>query len=69
MSSTDFSLGSEISIATWNVLADCYAYGSQQSHPDVDSHVLHWDLRWPLIQRALLDSYADIICLQEVDLL
>ena len=52
----------EISIITWNVLADCYAYGSSQR-----SDLLNFTFRWPKIERALRDANADIYCLQEID--
>jgi len=59
------SAADELSVVSYNVLADTFAsrldYASEE--------ILSWQRRWPMIKRQLLDWQADIVCLQEVDVI
>lgn len=54
----------QISIVSWNVLADSFA-------PKLDyasAEELDWSSqRWPLVRKSLLAWGADLVLLQEVD--
>jgi CCR4-NOT transcription complex subunit 6 len=50
----------------YNILCDKYATASQYGY--AASWALEWAYRKDLIKQQLLESKADIICLQEVDL-
>jgi CCR4-NOT transcription complex subunit 6 len=53
-------------VVSFNILCDKYATASQYGY--APSWVLDWCYRKELIKRQLLDSGADFICLQEVDM-
>lgn len=56
--------GVSVSVATWNVLAQSYAF----SHAGVDPRALSWEHRSGLLLRALeAAARPSIVCLQEVD--
>lgn len=57
----------ELSVVSWNVLADVFA--SQQAKLDyVPQEQLDWAAhRWPLIKKQLTGWQADLVLLQEVD--
>jgi CCR4-NOT transcription complex subunit 6 len=52
-------------VVCYNILCDKYATASQYGY--AASWTLNWDYRKERILNQLLDSKADIICLQEVD--
>lgn len=54
----------EISIVSYNVLADVFSKKLSYA----DESLLDWrNHRWPLIQQQITAWSADIVCLQEVD--
>jgi mRNA deadenylase 3'-5' endonuclease subunit Ccr4 len=55
-----------IRLLTWNLLAPLYASASK--YPRSDPSYLDWSYRKPRILQTILDSEADIICLQEVQI-
>jgi CCR4-NOT transcription complex subunit 6 len=63
----------KLTLATWNVLADCYSKavrkgsGSTCKNEDDFKAILNWSSRLKHINRCLTECTADIICLQEVD--
>jgi uncharacterized protein with PIN domain/endonuclease/exonuclease/phosphatase family metal-dependent hydrolase len=67
-----------VTVVTWNVLADCYAHGharstssttkNETSHAEQSVNLpTSWNYRKSLIEKCLAECTADIICLQEVD--
>ncbi|KAI8464931.1 MAG: hypothetical protein J3K34DRAFT_489601 [Monoraphidium minutum] len=52
-----------ISVVSYNILADCYAWNLTYCAP---LHLV-WQYRWPAVAAALEAAAADIVCLQEVD--
>ncbi|KAF8060285.1 CCR4 [Scenedesmus sp. PABB004] len=57
----------ELSVVSYNVLADCFAAKHGEYVPEEQ---LDWRAyRWPLLQEQLLSWQADVVCLQEVDVL
>eukprot|EP00177_Eucheuma_denticulatum_P003109 GFKZ01005605.1.p1 GENE.GFKZ01005605.1~~GFKZ01005605.1.p1 ORF type:complete len:581 (+),score=51.51 GFKZ01005605.1:212-1954(+) len=57
---------SNISVISWNCLADCYFHASLSKRLQ-DPNISQWDTRFRQISQILRKSQADIICLQEVD--
>jgi len=62
----------EISIFSWNILAQYLLDRQWEVNPDGVSHIptntkLDWCSRWPNIAKKLCDSRVDVICLQEVE--
>jgi mRNA deadenylase 3'-5' endonuclease subunit Ccr4 len=54
----------ELSVVSWNVLADSFAPKLDYVQPEQ----LEWSVhRWPLIKQSLLTWRADLVMLQEVD--
>lgn len=54
----------ELSVVSWNVLADSFAQKLDYVMPEQ----LEWSVhRWPLIKQSLLTWGADLVMLQEVD--
>ncbi|GBF93208.1 hypothetical protein Rsub_05940 [Raphidocelis subcapitata] len=53
----------DISVLSWNILADRFAWGMTYCPPEF----LAWPHRWGLVARALAAAGADVVCLQEVD--
>jgi len=58
---------SHIRIASWNVLAPAYA--TSPAFPDTRLSLLRWSRRAPQIKSVLGKLEADIVCLQEADVL
>ena len=61
-----------VSVASWNVLADSYAYNHQPSKDSSDTVIpiptyIEWDFRKQKIAESISSCGADILCLQEVD--
>lgn len=54
----------DISIVSYNVLADVFARKLQYAQ---EQHLDWRDYRFPLFQQQILSWQADIVCLQEVD--
>jgi mRNA deadenylase 3'-5' endonuclease subunit Ccr4 len=54
---------SEVSVATYNTLADCYS----GSHTSTHYRYLDFEYRGPLIAEKIAGFNTDFICLQEVD--
>ena len=52
-------------VITYNVLAESYA--TEEQHPYTPAQVLQWDSRKFKILEQILESGADLICLQEVE--
>lgn len=59
------SPSSQVSIASWNILADSLA--TPKRLPWVAPPHLGWKARGPALQQELAAMCADIVCLQEVD--
>ena len=57
----------QVTVASWNVLADSYVGGHQTYLEPSQHYALHWSHRSELIKDVLTRTYADIVCLQEVD--
>jgi uncharacterized protein with PIN domain len=66
----------ELTVATWNVLADCYAHGGSRStvvNKDTTATVAvgvspySWPYRSSLLKKCIADCTADVVCMQEVD--
>ena len=53
-------------LLTWNLLAPVYA--PPQKYPWSDPTVLEWSYRKPRIIQTIVDSRADLVCLQEVQI-
>lgn len=56
-----------ISVVTWNCLADAYASGTSVGKRGDSKDVIAWSRRSKDIFRVLEGENADIVCLQEVD--
>lgn len=56
-----------MTVASWNVLADSYVGGHQTYLNASDHYALHWSHRSALINDVISCTYADILCLQEID--
>mmetsp|Transcript_2444 Transcript_2444/g.3467 ORF Transcript_2444/g.3467 Transcript_2444/m.3467 type:complete len:622 (+) Transcript_2444:235-2100(+) len=56
--------GLRFRVVTYNILAEIYA--TQQMYPHIDFWALNWTYRKHNLLRELLESSADILCLQEV---
>jgi CCR4-NOT transcription complex subunit 6 len=56
--------GARFRIISYNILAEIYA--TQQMYPHIDFWALNWTYRKHNLLRELLESSADILCLQEV---
>lgn len=54
-----------VTVASWNMLADCYAVGNRGDYAKNPS--LKWDYRGKMISIYLQKSSVNIFCLQEVD--
>lgn len=57
----------EISVLSWNCLADCYAHGTSIGKKEKSEPILAWPVRSKTIFDILRFQNADIVCLQEVD--
>ena len=64
----------KLTVATWNVLADCYAHGQRRACAEDDASkkreapsATNWSNRKLLLEHSLKECTADVICLQEVD--
>jgi mRNA deadenylase 3'-5' endonuclease subunit Ccr4 len=68
LSCPDAKNGRSIRVMTYNILADINAQSFQGfNYPHVAKEILAKDRRLPLIVCEILQSQADILCLQEVD--
>ena len=58
-----------VSVASWNVLADSYAYSQavKTSPEDLIPTYIEWDNRKQKIAESISNCGADILCFQEVD--
>ncbi|CAM9565135.1 unnamed protein product [Heterosigma akashiwo] len=56
--------GLRFRVVTYNILAEIYA--TQQMYPHIDFWALNWTYRKHNLLRELLESSADVLCLQEV---
>jgi len=56
--------GARFRVVSYNILAEIYA--TQQMYPHIDFWALNWTYRKHNLLRELLESSADILCLQEV---
>ena len=58
-----------VSVASWNVLADSYAYSQpiKTSPEDLIPTYIEWDYRKQKIAESISNCGADILCFQEVD--
>ena len=50
-------------VASYNILAEIYA--TQHAYPYCDRWALEWQYRVRCVVKELIDSDADVICLQE----
>lgn len=55
----------DISVITWNVLADCYVHG--QSSAAAEPELMKWTNRFAHICQIINETHTDIYCMQEVD--
>ncbi len=55
--------GDDISILSWNILADCYAQENMRFYMHAHDY-LAWALRRPVILSTIQTFNADIVCLQ-----
>ena len=58
---------SEIHVMSYNLLTSFYA--TQKSHPHASNEILDFNFRAPRIIEEIRGSDAQVICLQEVDML
>ena len=56
-----------VRLCCWNILADAYAHRQLRSSPITISPIEEWNHRFSLIKSYIIQSSADILCLQEVD--
>jgi len=55
----------QVSVLTFNVLADCLVSKSKFQH--CPAAALKWEHRWAALQALIRRANADIVCLQEVE--
>jgi mRNA deadenylase 3'-5' endonuclease subunit Ccr4 len=55
----------ELTVVTYNILADKYAMGGHHAYCPIDH--LQWSSRLPRLLDEITSYHADILCLQEVE--
>ena len=62
-------MNSYFSILTWNCLANQYSDGGEKGFSKSEPSILVWDYRKKLIEDRIKQFNADIICLEEIDMI